>query len=227
MSQPDSAATPAARPPHARSAAPAVVAPADLRAVPAPAPTAAQTGARPVPLLRPPRGVTRSLGARPRSTQGMLALEWTLPGDVDAVPIAVPGLRIVRRDPATDDTDPIVATIATSRSSLPEPGPWTAQLVQAVLEVLAHERPRHQLARWLAPDVYVDLGRHLAASPPRRGATPAARVRRTVSSTHVFEPADGVVEATAIVVGGPRARAVAMRLEGWDGRWRCTRFAIL
>lgn len=157
----------------------------------------------------------------------MLALEWTLPGDVDAVPIAVPGLRIVRRDPATDDTDPIVATIATSRSSLPEPGPWTAQLVQAVLEVLAHERPRHQLARWLAPDVYVDLGRHLAASPPRRGATPAARVRRTVSSTHVFEPADGVVEATAIVVGGPRARAVAMRLEGWDGRWRCTRFAIL
>jgi hypothetical protein len=193
----------------------------------APAPTAAQTGAHPVPLLRPARGVTRSLGAQPSSIQGTLALEWTLPGDVDAVPIAVPGLRIVRRDPASDDTDPVVATVATSRSSLPEPGPWAAQLVQAVLEVLAHERPRHQLARWLAPDVYVDLSRHLAASPPRRGTTPSARVRRTVSSTHVFEPADGIIEATAVVVGGPRARAVAMRLEGWDGRWRCTRFAIL
>jgi hypothetical protein len=48
-----------------------------------------------------------------------------------------------------------------------------------------------------------------------------------VSSTHVFEPADGVVEATAVVVGGPRARAVALRLEGWDGRWRCTRLALL
>ena len=51
--------------------------------------------------------------------------------------------------------------------------------------------------------------------------------RRTVSSVHVSEPADGVVEASAVAVGGPRARAVAVRLEGWDGRWRCTRLAVL
>ncbi|MBI1377077.1 MAG: 3-hydroxyacyl-CoA dehydrogenase [Frankiales bacterium] len=114
----------------------------------------------------------------------------------------------------------------TARSELPDPAPWTAQLVQAVVEVLAHERPRHQLARWLSPEVYADLGLHLAASPPARPAGPG-RVRRTVSSTHVFEPADGVVEATAVVVGGRRARAVAVRLEGWDGRWRVTRLAVL
>ena len=206
MSQHDRAATPAASP----DPAPTTLAPT-----------------RPVPLLRPARGITRTIRTRASAVQGTLALEWTMAGDVDAVPAPIPGLRLVTREPAVDDTDPAVAVVATSRTSLPDPGPWTAQLVQAVLEVLAHARPRHQLALWLAPDVYSDLTRHLAASPARRPAPSSSRVRRTVSSTHVFEPADGVVEATAVVVGGPRARAVALRLEGWDGRWRCTRLALL
>jgi hypothetical protein len=218
MSQTDSAADPAAQPLHAPtsdgqilSAAPRLTAPS----------------LRPSPLLRPARHITRKLAERPTAVQGTLALEWTLGGGIEAVPARGPELRIVSRDPAVDDVDPAVAVVATSRTSLPDPGPWTAQLVQAVLEVLAHERPRHQLARWLAPDVYADLGRHLTASPRRRPGPTPGRARRTVSSTHVFEPADGVVEATAVVVGGPRARAVALRLEGWDGRWRCTRLAIL
>jgi hypothetical protein len=186
-------------------------------------------GTRTSPLLRPPRAITRTIHTRPSAIQGTLALQWSLPGDVDAVPVPPADLRLVSREAALDDIDPAVAAVATSRAALPDPGPWTAQLVQAVLEVLAHERPRHQLARWLAPEVYADLGIHLAASPPRSPARPGTggRARRTVSSTHVFEPADGVVEATAVVVGGRRARAVAVRLEGWDGRWRCTKLAVL
>jgi hypothetical protein len=39
---------------------------------------------------------------------------------------------------------------------------------------------------------------------------------------HVSEPADGVAEACAVVDTGPRRRAIALRLEGLDGRWRCT-----
>lgn len=188
---------------------------------------------RPVPLLRPAVAISRTIRTRPRAVQGTLALEWTLPGDVDAVPVPDRALRIVGRAPALDrDTDPAVAVRPTGRADLPDPGPWTAQLVQAVVEVLAQERPRQQLVRWLTPEVYADLGVHLAARPARpAGAGPAApapgRARRTVSSTHVFEPADGVVEAAAVVVGGRRAHAVALRLEGWDGRWRCTRLAVL
>jgi Family of unknown function (DUF6459) len=188
---------------------------------------------RPVPLLRPALGLSRTIHNRPAAVQGTLALQWQLPGEVDAVPVQTASLRLVTRDSSVDaDTDPAVAQVPTSRSVLPEPGPWTAQLVQAVMEVLAHERPRSQLVRWLAPGVYDDLGLHLAARPasaPQRGpgGGAAGRARRTVSSIHVFEPADGVVEATAVVVGGRRARAVAVRLEGWDGRWRCTRLAIL
>ena len=184
----------------------------------------------PAPLLRPAYAVTRTIRTRPSAVQGTLALEWQLPGEVDAVPTTDRSLRLVTREPALDlDTDPAVAVVATSRTELPDPGPWTAQLVQAVLEVLAHERPRHQLVRWLTPEVYADLGVHLAASParPPAGRSPGGRARRTVSSIHVSEPADGVVEASAVVIGGRRARAVAVRLEGWDGRWRCTRLAIL
>ncbi len=183
----------------------------------------------PVPLLRPARAVTRTIRTRPAAVQGTLALDWQLPGEVAAVPATAPSLRLVGREPALDlDTDPAVAVVATSRRDLPDPGPWTAQLVQAVVEVLAQERPRQQLVRWLTTEVYADLGAHLAAAP-RRGPAPASagRARRTVSSIHVFEPADGVVEASAVVLGGRRARAVAVRLEGWDGRWRCTRLAVL
>jgi hypothetical protein len=177
-------------------------------------------------LVRGPRPLHRTIRTRPAAVQGTLALQWQLPGELDAQPVPAASLRLVTRPPAVDaDTDPVVAEVPTSRADLPDPGTWTAQLVQAVLEVLAQERPRHQLVRWLAPEVYADLGVHLAARPSGRPAGP--RARRTVSSIHVFEPADGVAEATAVVVGGPRARAMALRLEGWDGRWRCTRLAML
>ena len=177
---------------------------------------------RTAPLVRAPRALTRTLRTRPAAIQGTLALEWQRPGEVDAVPTPPP-LRLVGREPGLDaEIDPAVAVVATSRRDLPDPDRWTAQLVQALVEVLGHERPRSQLVRWLAPNVYADLGIHLAAR-----AAPRSRVRRTVSSVHVFEPADGVVEATAVVIGGRRARAIALRLEGWDGRWRCTRLAVL
>ena len=193
-------------------------------------PEPATRASSPVPLLRPARAVTRTIRPRPVAVQGTLALDWQLPGGVGAVPEPDRSLRLVPREPAVDlDTDPAVAVVATSRRDLPDPGPWTAQLVQAVLEVLARERPRHQLVRWLTTEVYADLGLHLAAAQPPvpPGQPRVARARRTVSSVHVFEPADGVVEASAVVLGGRRARAVAVRLEGWDGRWRCTRLAIL
>ena len=193
--------------------------------------TAAEDDARipaVVALRRPTATITRTIRRRPvprGPVQGTLALQWVLPGGADAVPVVDHALRLVAR-PGTlgDDTDPAVAQVPTARADLPDPGPWTAQLVQAVLEVLGRERPRQQLVRWLSPEVYAELSAHIGAGAVRPGA---GRARRTVSSLHVCEPVDGVVEASAVVVGGPRARAMAIRLEGWDGRWRCTRLAML
>jgi hypothetical protein len=46
-----------------------------------------------------------------------------------------------------------------------------------------------------------------------------------VRSVHVSEPADGVAELSVVLVGAGRPRALALRLEGWDGRWICTALA--
>jgi hypothetical protein len=43
-----------------------------------------------------------------------------------------------------------------------------------------------------------------------------------VLSVRADEPVDGIAELAATVRIGPRVRAVAMRLEAPDGRWRCT-----
>ena len=43
-----------------------------------------------------------------------------------------------------------------------------------------------------------------------------------VGRIRVCEPVDGVAEVSAVAHRGGRAHAVAARLEGIDGRWRCT-----
>jgi hypothetical protein len=43
---------------------------------------------------------------------------------------------------------------------------------------------------------------------------------------HVCEPVDGVAEVSAVAHRSGRAHAVAARLEGIDGRWRCTALQI-
>jgi hypothetical protein len=40
------------------------------------------------------------------------------------------------------------------------------------------------------------------------------------------EPADEVAELSAVIQTGRRCRAVALRLEGTNGRWRCVRLQI-
>ena len=52
------------------------------------------------------------------------------------------------------------------------------------------------------------------------------RWAEVVRSVHVSEPVDGVAEVCAIVQQGPRCRAIALRLEGIDGRWQCTALHI-
>ena len=64
-----------------------------------------------------------------------------------------------------------------------------------------------------------DCPRHpLRGRPPPEGR----RVRRV----RVCEPADGIVEACAVVVSHGRVRALALRLEGLDGRWLVTALTI-
>ena len=93
-------------------------------------------------------------------------------------------------------------------------------MVQVVVEVMCGVRPSAQLLRWTSESVYNDvLAQTLPAQRP--GATPARR-RPRVGSVRVCEPVDGVAELSAVVHGQHRVQAMALRLEGRDGRWQVT-----
>ncbi len=110
------------------------------------------------------------------------------------------------------------------RSELPDPRPLLENLTRCVVEILAGARDLEQIARWVDEGVYTTLLKRVVLASRARQATgrPAARPSFSIGSLVMCEPRDGVVEAVVIVVGRARARAVAIRLEGLDRRWRAT-----
>jgi uncharacterized protein DUF6459 len=128
------------------------------------------------------------------------------------------------RDSADDDFGPQRTTSA----MLPAPTPWAGRLVQAVIEVVSGVRPVSQLVRWTTAPVYEALCARVARPTPHAGvgSRNTTRLAEVVRSVRVSEPGDGVAEVCAIVQQGPRCRAIALRLEGIDGRWQCTALQI-
>ena len=122
-------------------------------------------------------------------------------------------------DPLDDLVMP--ASVRTPRSELPPPRVFGARLVQHLTEATSGERPLAQLAPYLSRTVYHRLERHFATTVRGAGASGPDN-RANVRSVHVCEPTDGVAELAAVVRRGGRMAAIALRLEGVDGRWQCT-----
>ncbi|HEU4913524.1 MAG TPA: Rv3235 family protein [Actinomycetes bacterium] len=183
----------------------------------------------PVPVSEPPfddEVAGRPVDTAPRgdlahAVQGTLALAFVLPTGVPSAPQAPPDLRLVpppRPDAEADLDEAEFGPQPTPRRALPEPRHWSGRFAQAVVEVLAGDRPVAQLVRWTTTDVYDEVASRVLDCGPARTEQPRAVVR----SVHVTEPADGVAEVAAMVRRGLRTTAVALRLEGLDGRWQCT-----
>jgi len=117
----------------------------------------------------------------------------------------------------------------TSTSALPNPHPLIENLTRCVIEILAGARDLDQISRWVTDDVYRHLLKRVVLSARARQAKgqPAARPTFGIGSITLCEPADGVVEAVVIVRGRARTRAVAIRLEGMDNRWRASVISVL
>ena len=110
----------------------------------------------PVPYREPPY----DSGAPPLPVRGTLALAFPLPRGVTAMPEAPAPLKLV---PSTGDR---------AGDALPDVEVWARRMSQAVVEVLAGDRPLHQLVAWTSERVYRQLAKRLAA-----GTNPAAASR--------------------------------------------------
>ncbi|MCU1446451.1 Rv3235 family protein [Cryobacterium sp.] len=116
-----------------------------------------------------------------------------------------------------------------SRSVLPDPEPLLINLTRCVIEVLAGARELDQLARWVSDDVYRHLLKRVVLSARAR-AVKGQRAQRptiTIGRVTINEPRDGIIEAVVIVHSKVRVRAVAIRLEGLDNRWRASAINVL
>ena len=127
------------------------------------------------------------------------------------------------------DSEDFFGQQPTSTQALPDPTPLLENLTRCVIEILAGARELEQIARWVTDDVYRHLLKRVVISARARQAKGQTPVRPSFSlgSTTVCEPRDGVVEAVVVVRGRARARAVAIRLEGLDRRWRATAIHVL
>lgn len=117
----------------------------------------------------------------------------------------------------------------TPTADLPDPVPLLRSLTQGVLEVIAGVREVDQLARWFTEDAFHSLVVRANLSARARSARGIVPARPTFQILSIREttPVDGVVEAVVVVAGPGRTRAVAIRLEGLDGRWRTSSLAVL
>lgn len=93
----------------------------------------------------------------------------------------------------------------------------------AVAEVLTGFRPGGQLREQCSPAVYT----WVEANTSPRPRTGGIGRRPQVSAVRVCETADGIAEVSAVVHRGPRSRAMAARLEGVDGDWRCVHLQVV
>lgn len=143
-----------------------------------------------------------------------------------SVPLPHPARRRAR---TSADVDELFGRQRTSTRDLPDPRPLLEGLSRGVLEVLAGVREVEQLARWLDEEPYRSLLTRSNLAKRSRSARrqPARHPSYAIRSIRSTEPADGVVEAVVVVTMPGRTRAIAMRLEGMDRRWRATSLAVL
>lgn len=115
------------------------------------------------------------------------------------------------------------------REDLDSPDTLLRMLAPAVVEVIAGVRNISQLAAHLSEDVYGrlrDRSVKVAQERAKRGETPLAPKLRVANMMNQ-EPRDGVVESVVLVQSPTRTRAVTIRLEGINRRWRATSVSVI
>jgi hypothetical protein len=125
--------------------------------------------------------------------------------------------------------DGAAATSTPTEDAPPDVDDTARALGLCVAEILTGAREVDSIARWITDDVHRHLQHRAALAARARSSSrrPHARALLRVGSVVVCRPADGVAEATVVVHTRSHARAVAMRLEERQGRWRASAVGVL
>ncbi|TQN41555.1 hypothetical protein FHU33_0924 [Blastococcus colisei] len=183
--------------------------------------TASTRAPEPSPLAaRPPLRLVVVPTPQPPLDDERLPLRLVLPGVTAPRPAHRPGPRpLAARTVGRPDDD--FGPSWSVRAELPDARVTGRRLVTCTLEALAGHRPLTQVQAMTSLAVFTAL---IQGRRPRwctEGTGPLL-----VGPVHVSEPVDGVAEISAVARRAGRAHAVAARLEGIDGRWRCTALQI-
>jgi hypothetical protein len=143
-----------------------------------------------------------------RYTQGALALSFPLSTGLGCEPVS--------------DALTVVSDAPQRAYAAPDPQAWAARFLQAVVEVVASERPLAQLARWTDAAVFAEISDRRERVADRRAGARSRGGRQVVVTVHISRPEGGVAEVAARVTAGRRSRAIAARLDYSRGRWLCT-----
>lgn len=117
----------------------------------------------------------------------------------------------------------------TGTADLPNPEQSLQILATGVVEVISGMRQVDQLAGLLSDDVYQRLSKRAIEAQQSREAKgqKAHHQMFAVQKMMSTSPRDGVIESVVVLNGQKRSRAVSIRLEGINQRWRATALSIL
>ena len=116
-----------------------------------------------------------------------------------------------------------------STLELAPPEPLLRVLAPAVVEVMAGVRNIEQLGSLLSEEVFLRLRERAIrlAQLRARASEPVRNPTLTVTDVHLEHVRDGVVEAVVLVHSPTRTRAVTIRLEGVNRRWRAQTVLVI
>ena len=193
-----------------------------VTASPRPRPSAKENAVSASTLLDRATPVATDLPSEVHPDQLTLPLTWEVADGVPSVPALPRHLRVVGSE-------------STDAQSTPAPRPtaaWVARMARAVIEVADGDRPSSQLTRWVerAPLAMLHargmaFRRHPAVRG-RRGSLAATRATQQVRAVRICPVTPRAVEASAVLVGGGRGRAVALRFEARETEWIVTAVAL-
>lgn len=114
-------------------------------------------------------------------------------------------------------------------AELPDPEDNLKALATGVVEVIAGSRQIDQLARFLTDEVYQRLSRRAIIARQRRDELGQKALYQNFAVQNMINksPRDGVIESVVLLKSKHRVRAVTIRLEGINSRWRATAVSVL